>query len=87
MTEKWFGPKRYGYGVVPINTKGVATLAGYLIAVGVVVFDVLLASFRNDPRSPVWTMMIVGGLTIILLLIARAKGPSSWRAQTSSENE
>ena len=85
MTEKWFGPKRYGYGVVPINAKGIAVLAGYLIAVGLIVLDVMLASFRNEPRSPVWTMAAVGALTIILLLIARAKGPTSWRA--SSENK
>lgn len=74
MSEKWFGPKPLGYGVVPIHWKGWAVFWIYVLTI--VPFS--LWSSLNER-----VVLCLSGslaLTAVLLWICKVKGPQSWRA-------
>lgn len=74
--EKWFKPKRYGYGVGwPTNWKGWALILAYCIAV----IGISESLISPGPQDFVLRLSLVIGLTVILLLIARRKTERGWR--------
>ncbi|OHV62306.1 hypothetical protein LCM4577_28165 [Mesorhizobium sp. LCM 4577] len=72
--DKWFRPKRYGYGAAPDNWKGWAfVIAWILIAVALSVGLINLG-------APAWLIiLIVGALTGATIPLIKAKTDGDWR--------
>ncbi len=78
-SEKWFGPRLYGYGVTPINGKGWAVFGAYLLCILALTFETIVASMSGTPH-PIITLVLMGLATAVFLMVAVKKGPASWRA-------
>jgi hypothetical protein len=77
MNDPWFGPKRYGYGLSPINWKGwLATVVFIAIAVTFAVFTIV---HRLPPLAMVAALTLFClAFTVLALLKSDAK-PWRWR--------
>jgi hypothetical protein len=74
VTDKWFKPRRFGYGATPTNWKGWAFVGAYVLLVFVVV-GLLVAE-----TAPAWLgLVIVAALTAVLVVITKAKTDGEWR--------
>lgn len=80
MSEKWFGPKPYGYGVIPIHRKGWLCFAAYLLVIALIVILSIVESFSDTPSDPGLALFGAAICTVIFLIIVRRKGPASWWA-------
>ncbi len=79
-TEYWFKPRSYGYGAAPINWKGWAVTAAYVLAIWL--FAVFFAPPRGDAAT--WNDFAIwlGGIAIITLpfiWLCRVKTDGKWR--------
>ena len=85
----WFKRRRYGYGWVPVSYQGWLTITGYLAVLLITSFTLLKDTTRNTYTPEVnLFILLVAICTAILIVIARAKGPSpKWRwGQKSSDD-
>jgi hypothetical protein len=77
MSEFWFKPKRYGYGVTPVTWQGwILTIA---TAIAVIATSMLVPIFAA--RTP-WVFVAVPiALLLIacLLIVSRRKTEGEWR--------
>jgi hypothetical protein len=77
MTEYWFKPRRFGYGVTPITWQGwLVTVATLIVVVG---SAMMVPQFADKTR---WAFIIVpiDLLAIVaLLIVSRLKTDGEWR--------
>lgn len=76
----WFKRKRYGYGWVPVTWQGWTVVGSYIVLL--FAGSLLLQDAPKDALS--WQLLIyfvgLAVITILLLLITRATGPTAkWR--------
>ncbi|GAB1582000.1 hypothetical protein [Phyllobacterium phragmitis] len=74
MTDKWFKPKRYGYGATPSNWKGWA-FTGAFVAIAMLMVAALIAL-----QAPGWLVVLaILALTAAIIPFTKAKTDGAWR--------
>ncbi|RAZ89849.1 hypothetical protein DPM33_16850 [Mesorhizobium hawassense] len=72
--DKWFRPKRFGYGATPDNWKGWAFMVVYIAIV------VVLSLMLIHEGAAAWlVVLIVAGLTGAIIPLIKAKTDGEWR--------
>lgn len=85
MTDNWFEPKRYGYGVTPTNWKGWAATAAFILVVLATTLLVFPSQLNGGTPPSIW--QIAAWLAIIAILtggfmclaLAKTDGQWGWR--------
>jgi len=73
LTDKWFKPKRFGYGATPTNWKGWVFVGLYLLVVFIVV------AFLVTEKTPIWLgLAVIAALTVVLVAVTKAKTEGEW---------
>jgi hypothetical protein len=73
VTDKWFRPKRFGYGATPTNWKGWALIGLHLF----VVF--IIAALLAAKVMPIWLgVIVIAALTVVLVAVTKAKTDGEW---------
>jgi len=71
--DKWFRPKRFGYGATPTNWKGWALVGVHALAVLVV------AALLAAKVMPIWLgVIVIAALTVALVAVTKAKTDGEW---------
>jgi hypothetical protein len=67
----WFGPRRFGWGLVPVSIEGWAVLA-----IGIATAAVVASADRHAR----WLGLVVAAVTIIITLLKGTSpgGPAAW---------
>ncbi|TPN88325.1 hypothetical protein FJ987_21245 [Mesorhizobium sp. CU2] len=72
--DKWFRPKRFGYGATPDNWKGWAFVVVFIL-IAVAALTGLLAA-----GAPEWlAVLAVLALTVAIIPLIKAKTDGEWR--------
>ncbi|MBN9219734.1 MAG: hypothetical protein J0I79_17470 [Mesorhizobium sp.] len=72
--DKWFRPKRFGYGATPLNWKGWAFIGVFVFAIVALVLAQIAAGL------PVWlTVLVILALTGAIIPFIKAKTDGEWR--------
>ncbi|WP_027166427.1 hypothetical protein [Mesorhizobium sp. WSM3224] len=73
-TDKWFRPKRVGYGATPDNWKGWAFMVVWIL------IEVALSVGLLRLGAPAWlVVLVVVALTGAIIPLIKAKTDSDWR--------
>ncbi|RCS24133.1 hypothetical protein DUT91_07325 [Phyllobacterium salinisoli] len=74
MTDKWFKPKRYGYGATPINWRGWAFIGAFMAVVLLAIAALIVL------QAPIWLAVPVTlALTIAIIPFTKARTDGEWR--------
>ncbi len=72
-TDKWFRPKRFGYGATPANWKGWALVGLHLFVV------IIIATLLVAKVVPIWLgVVVIAVLTVVLVAVTKAKTDGEW---------
>jgi len=72
--DKWFRPKRFGYGATPDNWKGWAFMVVYIAIV------VVLSLMLIHAGTAAWLVILaVLALTVAIMPLIKAKTDGEWR--------
>ena len=81
--EYWFKPKAHGYGATPVNWKGWAAIAGFILATSVIaiVFMVMPAVARSGPTLVHYAgwLLSTAGAAFVFWRLCLAKTDGEWR--------
>jgi len=85
VADFWFRPQRFGYGAVPLNSKGWGLVAGFGVALMAealmpVAVDAATGAAMTPLAIAVWLMAgaaVVAGF--VRIAQARTSGPWRWR--------
>ena len=81
----WFRPKRYGYGVQPLNWKGWMAVVVYVAVVMSFTVLLMILPTLNEPERAggdvaIWlVLMVVVTLTFVRLCWVKTEGQWCWR--------
>ncbi len=77
MTEYWFKPRRFGYGVTPITWQGwLVTVASLIVVVG----SAMMVPLFADKTRWVFVIVPIDLLAVVaLLIVSRLKTDGEWR--------
>ena len=78
MTQYWFKPKRYGYGVTPTSWEGWAVTLGVvaLVVVSVITMNVLVG--RSDFAAWMIWAAAVAAVTFGFVRVAKGRTEGEW---------
>ena len=83
MSDYWFKPRRYGYGVTPKDWRGwMVVLALAMVDVGLTVWLMVLPTLQKTGPSLVQFLAWFGLTaltTLIFVIFSRAKTDGEWR--------
>ena len=77
MTEYWFKPRQFGYGVTPITWQGwLVTVATLIVVIG----SAMMVPLFADKTRWVFVIVPIDLLAIVaLLIVSRLKTDGEWR--------
>jgi hypothetical protein len=76
----WFKPRRYGYGATPVTWQGWALIAGFLVAIAVLIWATI--GFDREARSAGdYAIYFVGAAVLVwaLWIISKRTTDGEWR--------
>jgi hypothetical protein len=81
-SDPWFKPKTYGYGASPLNWKGWAFIAAYVLALTATAYAFAGANRAGLLVRPIGTLALLAVLVLLtgaFLVVCRRKTDGAWR--------